>query len=172
MARQAIRHEGDKAEHLFLRLVGDSVKSRDSKRGDALVLVDGNQHYVEIKQCQSGTINQVRAIKFIPLIVYAPNESNTPWLVVPPQEVIRLVLNKSRGQHTEIPFESANLSPNSISNKFRCKDEDLETKVRDAIRDGSKHGDLQAVMNTLHSELIALKERTKSKVDEIFARQT
>lgn len=169
MARQAIRHEGDDAERSFLRLVKGSRPSPDSKRGDALVPVDNDWHFVEIKQCQSNTINQVRAIKFIPLIVYSP-ENDLPWVVIPAHEVVRLVSAKSRGQHTEIPFESANLSLSQLPDNFRCGDAGLEQKVMQAIRDGSKFAEVKEFMASLHIELVELNERTKVKVAGIFGR--
>ena len=170
MARQAIRHEGDNAERIFRRLVKDSRLSPDPRRGDAQVLVDGEWHFVEIKECHSNTINQVRAIKFIPLIIYSP-ENNRPWAVIPPHEVVNLVSAKSRGQHTEIPFESANLSLSQLPDNFRCDDEDLEQKVLQAIRSGNDFAEVKETMMNPYSELVALNKRTKSRVAEIFRRK-
>lgn len=167
MARQAIRHEGDNAERSFRRLVKNSRSSPDSKRGDALVLVDNEWYFVEIKECHSNTINQVRAIKFISLIIYSP-ENSPPWVVIPPHEVVKLVSAKSRGQHTEIPFESANLSLSQLPDSFRCDDGGLEQKVIQAIRDGSNFAEVKETMENLRNELVELGSRTKTKVAEIF----
>jgi hypothetical protein len=167
MSRQTIRHEGDDAERSFLRLVRNSRQSPDPKQGDVVVLIDGNWRYVEIKQCQSNTINQVRAIKFIPLIIYSPG-STEPWVVVPPHEVVRLVAAKSRGQHTEIPFECANLSLNHLADDLRCGDADLEREVLEAVKEGDSFAAVRDAMTELHDELVRLSERTKQEVIEAF----
>jgi len=163
MARQAIRHEGDKAETVFLSLVGPSRKSTNSKRGDAEVHVDGEWHFVEIKECHSNTINQVRAIKYIPLVIYSPQNAY-PWLVVPPQQVVLLVSTKSRGQHNEIPFECANLSLNSMPQVFWCRDDELGRRVVDAIQEGNTFDELHTAMRELEGELKALSANTKDKI--------
>jgi hypothetical protein len=77
MARQAIRNEGQKAESLFLDLVSTARHSDAARRGDAIVEVDGSDYYVELKECHAspgrgGTINQVRAIKYITCVIWAP----------------------------------------------------------------------------------------------------
>lgn len=163
MARQAIRHEGDEAESLFLSLVKSARRSDSQKKGDAVVDVDGKSHYVEVKQCTSNTINQVRAIKFIPLVVLAPQLS-PQWLVVPPHEIVRLVVSKARGQHTEIPFESANLSLKGIAARFGCEDSDLDDTVTDAIRLSGKYSGVRAELGKLSSVLARLNEDTKTAI--------
>lgn len=115
--RQAIRLEGQGAEAAFLKLVPGSRPSTNAKLGDVLVVVDGAEHFVEIKECHanygvSGTINQVRAIKFITCVIWAP--SRDCWYVLSPDQLVLLASTKSRGQHTEIPFECMNLSLDSI----------------------------------------------------------
>ena len=57
-----ISHEGEDAESLFLQLTGARPSGRKS-RGDAILDVDEEAHYVEVKRCcSSHTVNQVRAI--------------------------------------------------------------------------------------------------------------
>lgn len=54
---------------------------------------------IEVKSATSNTLNQVRAVKYIPLVAYhVPTEA---WFVVPAPDVVRLVSSKARGQHTE-----------------------------------------------------------------------
>ncbi len=163
MPRQAIRHEGDSAEAAFFNLVPGSRKSLAAKLGDAEVLVGEDWRLVEIKECHSDTINQVRAIKYIPLVIYAP-EGELPWLVIPPNEVVRQIASKSRGQHTEIPFESANLSLKRISAIFRCNDENLAEHVISAILEGDRFDGVRAAMVELRSELVALSNKVKLQV--------
>ena len=165
MKRQAIRHEGDTAENRFLELVKGSMKSDNSKRGDALVPYKGSMRYVEIKECHSDTINQVRAVKYIPLIIYT-GDGSAPWIVIPPQEVVRLVATKSRGQHTEVPFESANLSKKRLPIGLHASDANLDQSVRTAIEKGEKFTEVEEVMNLLIKKLQILNRLTKRKVKQ------
>ena len=65
-----------------------------------------------MKRATSLTLNQVRAVKYLPLVVhYAPTDE---WYVVPAHVVVAEVSQKRRGQHTENPFESATLSLNIL----------------------------------------------------------
>jgi len=73
--RQIIRHEGDDAEKRFLKMVSGSRETNNGKNGDAIVEVDDKYYYIEIKECSSttmnkGTINQIRPIKYIPLVIW------------------------------------------------------------------------------------------------------
>jgi hypothetical protein len=145
VARQAIRNEGEKAERIVLELVAGSRKSDSAKKGDAIVALDGADHYVEIKFVTSNTVNQVRAIKFIPLAIYSPQEEKC-WAVLPAYEVVRLVFHKDRGQHTELALESANMTLTGISQSFRCNDAELNSVVQNAIRSARKYSRLETTL--------------------------
>lgn len=149
MARQAIRNEGAAAEQAFLELVLNSRPSDSAKQGDAIVTVDGIDTYVEIKYVTSNTINQVRAIKFIPLVIYSPQRIERPWAVLPAQEVVRMVLPKDRGQHTEIALECASLSLSRVNEVFRSADTELDDVVRDAIRATRRYPKLGQLLSQL-----------------------
>lgn len=162
--RQAIRLEGQGAESAFLKLVTGSRASDNAKLGDVIVPVDRVDHYVEVKECHAeegagGTINQVRAIKFITCVVWAPNQRC--WYILSPDQLVRLASTKSRGQHTEIPFESMNFTLGSLSEDFHSKatDAELQTKVHAAIRRGVAAGNLRDLMASLLKEIIAVKNR-------------
>ena len=161
MARQAIRHEGDTAKQLFRQLVPNSRQSSDIKRGDTEVLINGHWHYVDIKQCQSNTINQVRAIKFIPLIIF----NGEGWYVIPPIDLVKIVALKSRGQHTEIPFECASLSIDHLDERFRCNSRELYKRVLIAFDQSKNNMDMKEVMDNLLSELQTLNEQTKKQIE-------
>jgi hypothetical protein len=103
-----ISHAGKSAEERFRELTG-AEKSPAAAMGDAVL--DGIG--VEIKKASSNTINQVRAVKYIPLVVL--DDPSDQWYVVPAHEVVRQVAVKSRGQHTEIPFECATLSLKNVA---------------------------------------------------------
>lgn len=164
--RQTIRGEGDNAEKRFLQLVDGSKKSTIQKRGDVIVVVDGAESYVEVKECHAGldksgsaTINQVRAIKYIPCVIWAAARDR--WYVLSPDSLVRLAAEKNRGQHTEIPFESMNFSLDSVDDGFHviASDATLKAEVEDAVRRGRKASHLQELMSDLQSELVALKSR-------------
>lgn len=164
MARQAIRGEGDKGEQAFLQLVPRSRASENAKLGDVIVKVDGVDHYVEVKEChagagETGTINQVRSIKFIPCVVYAP--AQRCWYVLSADQLVHLAANKGRGQHTEIPFESMNFSLRSLDAQYHTKvaDTGLADAVTAAIRRGVEATEERALMESLMGDI----EKVKSK---------
>lgn len=162
--RQAIRLEGKGAESEFLRLVPNSRASDNARLGDVIVSVDDTQHYVEVKECHApagsgGTINQVRAIKFITCVVQAPQQRC--WYILSPDQLVRLAATKRRGQHTEIPFESMNFTLGSLSSDFHSKasDGELAANVEAAIRRGVAAENLKSLMESLLAEIVAVKQR-------------
>lgn len=102
-----ISRGGADAEELFRSLTGATIAER-AALGDAIV--DGR--YVEVKKATSATLNQVRAVKYIPLVALSVPEMT--WYVIPANEIVRQCARKRRGQHTENPFESATLSLNNL----------------------------------------------------------
>lgn len=161
-----LRQQGDNAKNLFRRLVTNVRRSNDFSAGDTEVFIDGNWHHVDVKECNSNTINQVRAIRYQTLVIY----NDGVWFVIPPQEVVRLMAQKSRGQHTEIPFECANLTLSQLQTVYRCSDSQLADRVYAAVRMGQQERfrEVKKTMESLYADLVKLKERTKSSVDSIF----
>ncbi len=130
---------GRDAENEFIRLTG-AEPSTTAAQGDAIL--DGVP--IEIKRATSITLNQVRAVKFIPLVVYYVPED--AWYVVPASAVVALVSRKNRGQHTENPFESATLSVRNLD-EYRVENPtDLKAITVAAIGEGARHPGLQAAM--------------------------
>lgn len=167
--RQAIRLEGQNAERRFLNLVPDSRDSDHARKGDAIVTVDGEDSYVEIKECHarataSGTINQVRAIKFICCVVWAPNHGC--WYVISPDQLVGVAATKPRGQHTEIPFESMNSGLRGLPEDLhtKCSDAGLGEVVREAIRRGRRRADVAQLLEQMLDDIIDLKERYRKRV--------
>lgn len=160
--RQTIRHAGDNAKHQFRQMVTNVRRSNDFSAGDTEVNIDGDWYHVDVKDCQSSAVNQVRAIRYQTLVI----NNNGIWYVIPPQEVVRLVSQKSRGQHNEIPFECASISLSQIQSVYRCSDSQLAERVYAAIRMGQREQfkTVKDLMSELESELIKLKERMKSSV--------
>ncbi len=162
--RQAIRREGEGAEQAFLRLVPSSRGTDDARRGDVIVTVDGIDHYVEVKEChasvgQGGTVNQVRPIKFIACVIWAPNQGC--WYILSPDQLVLLAATKKRGQHTEIPFECMNFTLGSLPEHLhsRASDAELGVTVLAAIRRGAKAEKMSGLMSALLRDIRAIKNK-------------
>lgn len=170
--RQAIRGEGDRAEQEFLRLVPESRASADAKLGDVVVQIGGQPYHVEVKQCQSkgGTINQVRALKYITCVIWAP-ERNPCWYVLSPDQLVQLAATKQRGQHNEIPFECMNFTLNSLPAHLhtRATDEELLTAVCHAVGRGIEAADLLNAMQRLRADIDGLRQQYLTEVGRIIA---
>src|SRR5665648_452929 len=108
MSAFGISGGGRKAEEAFRQLTGADKAPRASA-GDAVI--DGCP--IEVKNATANTLNQVRAVKYIPLVAY--HQATSTWYVVPAQHVVRLVSGRVRGQHTENPFESATISVKNLA---------------------------------------------------------
>lgn len=91
-------------------------------------------HSIEVKRASSYTLNQVRAVKYIPLVVF--HEPTTTWYVVPAHVVVVLVSTKNRGQHTENPFESATLNVGHLG-AYRVEEAALKQRTLDAIAESA-----------------------------------
>lgn len=106
----------------------------------------------------------MRAIKFITCVVWAPN--HRCWYILSPDQLVRLAATKSRGQHTEIPFESMNFTLASLGSQSHAKatDDTLDCEVRAAIRRGLAAGGLRKLMESLLKEIHQVRERWIEKV--------
>jgi hypothetical protein len=135
----------------FLEIVGGSKTARAAD-GDVIVPFNGKKAFVEVKHAGSTTINQVRAVKYITLVVFSVPQ--TQWYVVPPHAVVELVSRKTRGQHTENPFESATLSTRDLA-KFVVDEKNLKERTIDACKAGEQHP-LRQVMRDVLSRCVQL----------------
>src|SRR4051812_40921407 len=144
-----ISRTGADAEELFRSLTGATIAER-AALGDAIV--DG--HYVEVKKATSTTLNQVRAVKYIPLV--ALFEPEMRWYVIPASEIVRQCARKRRGQHTENPFESATLSLNNFGTYMIADPSDLLTAVRAAIAEADRYPLLRDLMAKVLADSKAL----------------
>lgn len=167
--RAAIRNEGQKAEHRFMEFVTTARPSDSAKLGDVVLTVDGDREYVEVKEChaqigKSGTINQVRAIKYICCVIWAPNHDR--WYVISPDQLVRLAATKNRGQHTEIPFECMHFGLTSLPDDLhtKCTDAKLAETVEEAIRRGRRNARLREMMFRLSEEIKSIRQRYREEV--------
>lgn len=120
---------GKAAEDMFIRLTGATrPKAVD---GDAVLF----GRPVEIKSTtlmNLFTLNQVRACKYIPLVVH--HSATGTWFVIPASEVVKMVATAKRGQHTENPFECAAITCTwNGMQKWAVNGLDLTTRVKEAM---------------------------------------
>ncbi len=159
-----ISNTGDSAEEAFRRLTGADNSNRAAD-GDAVL--DGCN--IEVKNASSDTLNQVRAVKYIPLVAFhSPTGS---WYVISAPDVVKLVAPKPRGQHTENPFESATLSLKKLQNLRVQSESLLAVAVRAAIARGKAFPSLEATMRDVLAEskqlAVESRERVTSLIDEL-----
>jgi hypothetical protein len=156
-----ISGDGQSAEERYRRATG-ATKSAKSGDGDA-VLGGSN---VEVKKATKATLNQVRAVKYIPLV--ALHEPTNTWYVVPAHVVVCLVSSKKRGQHTENPFESATLNIFSLGKYKIASETDLKQATLDAIAEAKKFPELKKAIETVLSESKALALRSVKNVQALI----
>lgn len=140
-----ISRGGRRAEDLFCKLTG-AVRATSAAMGDAVL--EGN--LVEIKQASSNTLNQVRAVKYIPLVAFDVRDET--WYVVPASAVVVQVGSRIRGQHTENPFESATISLTNIQ-RYRLDDPaQLRSAVLSAVEEAGSYPRLAEAMKVVLEE--------------------
>jgi hypothetical protein len=147
---------GREAERLYREYTGAEICPA-AALGDALL----EGHYVEIKRASSNTLNQVRAVKYITLVAYNPPTGS--WYVVPADEVVRLIAGRTRGQHSENPFESATLSLRNLSHCRVASPTELRQATLAAIARSEARPDLRDAMK------LTLRE-CRELVDEVLER--
>jgi len=155
-----ISGDGADAEQRFRDLTGahtaPSASAGDAVLGDVIV---------EIKKCGTPTVNQVRAVKYLPIVCLDTRADR--WFVVPAHEVVRLVARKRRGQHTENPFESATLSLNDLT-AFVVAESDLADRVRQAAASSATYPGLKNAMLEVLARSESLAERSRNDVAELL----
>jgi len=162
----SLRQKGESAKTQFRNLVTNVRRSNDFSNGDTEVFLDGEWYHIDVKSCNSNSVNQVRAIRYETLVIHKDNF----WYVIPPNEVVRLVVQKSRGQHSEIPFECSHININQIKTVYRCSDSQLAERVYAAIRMANQPQflEIKQIMEDLTINLINLKDKTKVAINKVL----
>ena len=155
-----ISKEGEKVEQAFRDFTG-ARKPERRVDGDAIL----DDTFIEVKKVSSRTVNQVRAVRFIPLVC-CKVEPTRQWYVVAAHEVVRLVAAKERGQHTANPFESTTLSLGKLGSSV--SDEDLLSRVRQAINDDKNCPKLEAEMKQVRAKCEKLAKLSLKRVRAIL----
>jgi hypothetical protein len=154
---------GKSAEERYLLATG---ASKSARAGDGDAVLGGSN--IEVKKASSTTLNQVRAVKYIPLVAF--HEPSDTWYVVPAHVVVCLVSSKARGQHTENPFESATLNIFSLGKYKVASDKDLKQATLDAITESKKYPDLKKAMEAVLKDSKDLAARSISNVTALIAK--
>ena len=158
-----ISNTGNDVEAAFRRITGAKASERAAD-GDAVL--DGCN--IEVKKASSNTLNQVRAVKFIPLVAY--HTRSEKWFVVPAPDIVKAVSPKKRGQHTENPFESATLNISTLE-KFKVESEvDLADTVRNAIKRGESFPELRDAMRAVLAESKRLAASSRDEISLLLRR--
>lgn len=151
-----ISHTGNEVEAEFRRITGAS-KSPKASIGDAIF----EGYAIEVKKASTNTLNQVRAVKFIPLVAFDTRDKK--WYVVPAPDVVRLVVSKSRGQHTENPFESATISVAQLRN-FVSSESTLRSDLLAAIKAGNANPTLKKAMDDILEDSKDLAKEARKRI--------
>jgi len=158
--QSGISRSGKDAEDRFIVLTG--AKATTSKaRGDAVL--DGRE--VEVKRVKKTTINQVRPLKYLPLVLY--QWTTDRWFVIPAHRIVLDTARKTRGQHTEIAFESVDFSLKSYE-AFECSPEDLRSTVLARAEEADQYPKLKEAMESLLAELQTTARSHREKVATIL----
>lgn len=143
----SIRFDGDSAVHRFCEITGARALPHASREGDAVLGITA----VEIKKATAGTISQVRAVKYVPLVVYRPEQDE--WIVVPAPDLIRMIVEgQKHGQHGASPFICCSFSVRSIEQYATT---DLSQAVQWAYMLGVQHPKLREAMMVLQRRVDA-----------------
>lgn len=153
----------------LLALVPEASKSTDQRSGD--VVLDGR--YIEVKTTADVTVAQVRAVKYIPLVVH--QSARDEWYVIPAHELVQLVASKKRGQHTENPLECALLScpkPDKthwvLWQRWRVQPQLLAQALREAYASSDAHPQIERLMNEQVAQTQALYAQAQSQVTALL----
>ena len=118
-----------------------------------------------MKQASTNTLNQVRPVKYLPLVVLDTRTSG--WYVVPPDEVVRLAAQRGRGQHTENPFESVTLNLAKFRD-FKVAETDLRSVTIAAFGRGDHRSDLRDVMTEVRDKESSLAAWSRKRVQQML----
>jgi uncharacterized protein (UPF0248 family) len=141
-----ISRGGKEAEEQFMAITGATPTAR-AALGDA-VLVGVT---VEIKHTKkTEALNQVRAVKYIPLVVWVSGED--AWYVIPAHRIVAIVSGRKRGQHTENPFESATLNLKHLGDYRLESAADLATAVARSAAESTAYPQLKNEMDRVLAE--------------------
>lgn len=141
------RDKNRKAKRRFCELTG-AIPGDKGLLGD--LMLDG--HSVAVRVADGGNINQIRAVRYQPLVVLR----NDRWYVVAPDDVIEIVTRTAIGQHGWNPLENKSISSSAVSEYELLHEDQLRDRTLGAIAQGEKRPDLMRAMVTVSQSLSTL----------------
>lgn len=158
-----ISRGGKVAERLFLEITGAEPAPRASD-GDALL--EGN--LVELKQASTNTLNQVRPLKYLPLVVY--HTARKCWYVVPAHELVRLATDKPRGHHNECAYECAQFNLSRLA-EFEVDAADLRERTLRAVEESAAYpalrDEMERVLAVAREMAVEAREHVRAKLSQL-----
>jgi hypothetical protein len=163
MSNNGISNLGDTAENFYRKITG-ATKPEKASLGDAKL----NGYYIEIKDAGSDTLNQIRAVKYATLIAH--DKRDDTWFVIPANQVIKTIIKKekTRGQHTENPFESVTLSLKDLQSYKIDSANELRKKTVEAINEANLHPHLKFYMNKIIKDSKAMAQESIKDIEKYF----
>jgi len=129
-----ITNDGDSTEQELVSLVPNTyMMPKNSPLGDLKIIIDNQTHHIEVKKA---TLNQSRVYKYITIVAKDPRAEY--WVVIPAYEAMKMAIGR-KGQHSNNPFECMSLGKATAKKfeKFRCKPEELELRIKKAIEESN-----------------------------------
>lgn len=149
-----------------LRTSTGASRARNHRRSlpSAIAILEG--HPIEIKRATSNTLNQVRAVKYIPIAaLFVPADQ---WFVIPAHVIVVEASRKRRGQHTENPFESATLSLGRLGH-YSVDPGELRERTLHAIEESARYSGLRDAMESILRGSRALADKSVADVTALIA---
>lgn len=160
---QGISRGGKEAEERFMAITGAAPAVR-AALGDAVL--DGVT--VEIKHTKkTSTLNQVRAVKYIPLVVWVSSED--AWYVIPAHRIVAILSSRKRGQHTENPFESATLNLKQLTAHRLESETELAAAVASSSAESDEYPQLKQEMDRILDDARGSAKSDLERVSDVLA---
>ena len=155
---------GTKGESKLKEILKERWQKCPAEMGDGIVIHNNKEYYYELKSTSKGIsenihLNQVRAIKCIPLIIYS--QKDDLWSVITPDKIMIAAKNKKRGQHSELFIESCQISSKKLELKI-LKNEELIQALEEVFQEMESDR-----MKKLIERSLAIKNKIKMFNDQL-----
>lgn len=167
-----ITKDGDSTESALEKLVpcariNPDKSWRAASKGDMIVKFGGHEYYVEVKK---STLNQSRVFKYIAIVARDPSVDY--WIVIPPHEALKMAYGR-KGQHAINAFECMSLGKATAKKftKFRCTPEDLESRIKQGIRESisKENTKYKNLANEIAKQAVELAASHQSKLSLLLS---
>ena len=155
-----IVESGQRAKERFIKLTG--ADPGPHKNGD--LLLDG--HLVAVRMASGGTVNQIRAVRYLPLAVWDENEDR--WYVLSADQVVKLVVGRA-GQHGSNPLENQKRALSRIKQFQIDSDQDLRNEMLAAIERAARWQTLRRAMVDAEEDARAVAAEIVGRIQRILS---